>query len=115
VKLALELESDRVAPGEGVAGRVRVLEGGPSRSLTLTVSFHERTRDYSAIPYSSGSVVHEGELAAGQTIDFGFTMPAEAPPSVKWEHSELYWELELTSDEPGFDTHVTRRLEVAAD
>src|SRR5207245_11451088 len=34
VKLALELDTDRFAPGEEVTGRVEALEGGPSRSLT---------------------------------------------------------------------------------
>jgi hypothetical protein len=114
VRLALELDSDRVAPGERVDGRIEVLEGGPSRSLTLTLSFHERSRDYFAVAYSSGSVVHQGALASGQTIAFDFTLPAEAPPSLVAEHSELWWELEVQSDEPGPDTFARRRMEVAA-
>lgn len=114
MKLALELDSDRVATGDRVAGRVDVLEGGPSRSLTLELTFHERTRDYSAASVGSSLVLHEGELADGQTFDFGFTMPDEAPPSLKTEHSELWWQLDARSNHPGFDTHATRRLEVVA-
>ena len=115
MKLALELDSDRVAAGAPVAGRVVVLGGGESRSLTLTVSFHERTSSYGAVPYSSSSVLHEGDVADGQTFDFDFTLPAESPPSVKGKHAELFWELEARSDRPGFDTRVLRRIEVVAD
>jgi hypothetical protein len=114
VKLEVVLDSDRIAQGEKVNGRIDVLEGGPSRSLTLTLSFHEQTQSYSAVRYSSGGVIHSGELVAGQPVDFDFTVPAEAPPSVKCEHSELYWELAVTSDEHGLDTHVQRRLTVVA-
>lgn len=45
VKLALELP-DRAVAGEQVSGAIRVEEGGESRSITLTVAFHEETRDY---------------------------------------------------------------------
>lgn len=93
---------------------IRVEEGGESRSLTITVAFHEETRDYSVVPVSSERVVHEGALAAGQAIDFSFDLPAEAPPSVKCEHSELWWEVSAHSADPGFDTRVSRRLEVVA-
>lgn len=108
--LALEFESDRVGLGEPFAGHVNVLEGGPSRSLTLTVSFHEKTRDFNVIAYSSHLVLHEGDLVDGQRLDFRFAMPAEAPPSIKCEHSELYYEVAVASDEPGFDTHASRRI-----
>jgi hypothetical protein len=112
VKLALELDSETAAPGGRVAGRANVLEGGESRSLELTVSFHEQSRDYGATPLSTELVLHQGDLTAGQTLEFSFDLPADALPSVKAEHSELYWELALRSDEPGFDTVASRRLEV---
>ena len=112
MKLALELDSDRFAPGGHVRGKVNVIEGGKSRALTLTLSFHEQTRDYSAISYSAGAVLHQGDLTAGESYDFGFELPAEAQPSVKAEHSELYWELDARSDERGLDTHAGRRIEV---
>ena len=114
MKLGLELASDRPAPGEEISGRVIVLEGGSSRSLKLTLGFHERTAAYSATPYSTSSVLHEGELASGQEVDFTFQLPPEAPPSVKAGHSELLWELEATADRPGLDPHVIRRIEVLA-
>ena len=114
MKLALELASDQVAAGDEVTGHVQVLEGGPARSLTLTLSFHEWTRDFAAVRYSSGGVVHEGDLVTGEPIAFNFTVPAEAPPSIKAEHSELYWELDVQSDRPGRDANASLRVEIQA-
>jgi hypothetical protein len=112
VKLQIQLDSDRVAPEEKIAGRINVVEGGPSRSVTLTISFYERSPGYEAIPFSTSAVVHEGELVTGEAIDFDYLLPEGAPPSLNGKHGELYWELEATSDEPGLDTHVRRRIEV---
>jgi hypothetical protein len=114
VKLELELDTDPLVAGKEVTGRVKVAEGGSSRTLTLTLSFHEHSRDYQAIPYSSDLSVHEGDLLTGQSFDFQFTVPAGAPPSFKSKHGELYWEVAVTSDESGHDTHVSRRVEVVA-
>lgn len=113
MKLTLELPDQAIA-GELVAGRIQVEEGGESRSLTIVVAFHEETRDYRLVPVSSDRVVHEGALVTGQTIDFSFDLPAEAPPSVKCEHSELWWEVYVHSADPGFDTRVSRQLAVVA-
>jgi hypothetical protein len=114
VKLALHLESERIVAGGRCAGRVEVLEGGAARSLSLSLTFYERSGDYTSIPFTSSHVVHEGDLTTGRLFDFSFGMPAEAPPSFKGEHSELVWELDLKCDESGFDTHVNRRLEVVS-
>ena len=113
MKLELVL-GERAAQGERVTGRVDVVEGGASRSLTLTLSFHEQTQSYSAVRYSSGGEIHTGELVTGQPVSFDFTVPAEATPSLKSKHAELYWELAITSDEHGLDTHAQQRLEVIA-
>jgi hypothetical protein len=114
VKLAIELEAERVAAGEEVTGRVLVLEGGRSRSLALTLSFRERSPSYLETPFTEGGTLHEGDLATGQALEFGFTLPNDAPPSVKGKHGELYWELEAVSDEPGMDTRTSRVVEVTA-
>ena len=115
MKLELELESDRVAPGDKVVGRVLVHEGGPSRSLTLSVSFHERSSGYDVIPFSSSAVVHEGELPTGAAVDFHFLLPADALPSVNGKQGELYWQIEATADRPGLDAHARRVVVVAID
>ena len=112
MKLELVLQSDHVKPGGEVAGHIDVAEGGASRSLTLTITFNEKTRDYSATPYSSGFVVHEGDVKAGESYTFSFTLPATAPTSAKTKNGELYWQLEVTSDEQGLDSHSKQRLEV---
>jgi hypothetical protein len=112
VKLAIELDAERAAAGEEVSGRVLVLEGGRSRSLTLTLSFCERSPTYLETPFSDGCVVHEGDLTTGQALEFGFVLPGDALPSLKGRHGELFWELEAVSDEPGLDSRVSRALEV---
>ena len=112
MKLAIELDAERAAAGEEVSGRVLVLDGGRSRSLTLTVSFRERSPSFLETPFSDGGVVHEGDLATGQAVEFRFALPNDALPTVKGRHGELFWELEAVSDEPGLDTRVSRRLEV---
>ncbi|MDX6436657.1 MAG: hypothetical protein QOK34_1491 [Gaiellaceae bacterium] len=112
MKLELVLDSASVIRGEKVNGRVDVIEGGPARSLKLTLTFHEQTQSYAVVRYDSGGVIHEGDLVTGIPVEFDFTLPDAAPPSLKCEHSELYWELTITSDEQGLDTLVQRRLEV---
>lgn len=114
MKLELQLDADRVAAGEVVTGRVAVLEGGSSGSLTLTISFCERSPAYEAVVFSDATVVREGELATGVTVDFRYPLPESAPPSVEGKNGELFWELEVRADEPGLDTQARRRFEVVA-
>lgn len=112
MKLAVDLNGERFRRGERVAGRVTVVESDDeARRLTMTISFVERTRDY-VVPSSNEHVLHDGPLRAGQTVAFDFALPADARPSVKSEHAELYWEIDLKSDAPGLDAHLTRRLVV---
>jgi hypothetical protein len=115
VKLELELTPEPAVLGQRVTGRITVLEGGGSRSLTHTVSLHEQTRDFDVVAFVSEPLaLHQGDLASGQVYEFAFTLPPDAPPSFKAEHSELYWESEVTSNEPGLDTNIRRRLDVVA-
>jgi hypothetical protein len=114
VKLELELDYGHVTPGEQLTGRVVVLEGGASRTLTLTVRFCERSRQLESTAFSTSTVLHHGDLATGQTMEFGCELPKDALPSVKGKVGELFWELEASSDEPGPDTQIRRRFEVAA-
>jgi len=112
VKLDLQLDAEGVAPGDGLSGRALVLEGGRSRSLTLTVSFCESSPSYQSVAYTQSTVLHEGDLVTGQAAEFRIGLPDWAPPGVKGKHGELYWELEVVSDEPGLDTRARERLEV---
>ena len=114
MKLALELDAERVAAGGEVRGRVLVAEGGRSRSLTVTLSFRERSPSYLETRFSEGGVLHEGDLPTGHALEFRFLLPSHALPSVKTRYGELFWELEAVSDEPGLDTRVSRTLEVTA-
>ncbi|MDQ3822163.1 MAG: hypothetical protein M3321_02850 [Actinomycetota bacterium] len=112
MRLAIDLDAERVAVGEEVTGRVLVLEGGRSRSLTLTLSFRERSPAYLETPLGTAAVLHRGDLATGQAFEFRVELPAGALPSVHGKHGELFWEVEAASDEPGLDTRVSRRVEV---
>jgi hypothetical protein len=112
LELELELASESVPAGGMVAGCVQVAEGGDSRELTLTLTFYEHTRDFSIPAAQTSAVVHEGPITTGDSYEFSFALPEDAVPSVETKNGRLYWELELRSDEPGFDTHVRRELRV---
>jgi hypothetical protein len=88
-----------------------VLEGGRSRSLTLAVGLREQSPRYVEHAFDSRGVIHEGDLATGQAVEFRFTLPVDAPPSVKGKRGELYWQVDAVSDEPGLDTQAGRRFE----
>jgi hypothetical protein len=112
VKLEIALDSEVVTPGGTLKGLVEVLEGGEARSLTLTVSFCESSPSYMAVPFSRGGVIQEGELTAGQTVTFAYDLPDWAPPGVKSEHAELYWQVEAVADRPGLDARASRRFQI---
>ena len=114
MRLALDLDAGAVEPGDTLAGRVLVVEGGASRSLTLTVNLRERSPGYVVPAFESRSLLHEGDLATGQTIEFRCAVPKGAPPSVKGKHGELFWELDVVSDERGLDTRASRGFAVVA-
>jgi hypothetical protein len=121
LSLALDLTLDappntepRYRPGDWVRGRVTVLGGGRSRALKVSLHFRERTEDYSTIGRTEGGApVHWGELVAGQSFDFAIQLPTDALPSCASANGALYWEVEVKSDEAGFDTTLERRIEVA--
>jgi hypothetical protein len=112
-RFQLELERERYAPGETVKGTVFVVEGGGSRALEALLEYHEETEDYSevAISIPSGRL-YEGELVTGTSFEFELSLPPDALPNYKSAHGELYWELDVKSDEAGRDTHERRRIAV---
>lgn len=100
-------------PGDWVRGRVGVLGGGTSRALKVALHFRERTADYSATARTEGAEpIHYGPLAAGESFDFAIQLPPDALPNYESANGALYWELEVKSDEPGFDTRLERRIDV---
>lgn len=111
----LQLERQRFAPGERVAGTVLVTEGGGSRTLEVALAFHEKSPDYEEIPVSRSHALHTGDVQTGQALPFALDLPAEALPGYVSEHGELYWEVDVKSDEMGRDTHVRQRIEVVAE
>jgi len=99
--------------GETIAGNVVVLEGGRSRSLKVELRYNERTKDYSKATTISSAALHEGDLTKGTLFEFEVLLPEDGNPDYRTNHSELYWELSVTSDELGLDTHESRRVEVS--
>ena len=101
--------------GDWVRGRVRVVDGGDSRALSVELRFHERTSDYSSTAATYGDAqLHQGELAAGASFPFAIQLPSDCFPSFSTEHGELYYEVHVRSDERGSDTHAERRITVEA-
>jgi hypothetical protein len=89
----LQLVRDSFTPGERVAGTVLVTEGGGSRTLDVTLGFHEKSPDYEEIPVSQTQALHTGDLQTGQSLAFALDLPEDALPGHRSEHGELYWEL----------------------
>ena len=113
--LRIVLNSDVFCPGETVEGRVHVTGGGGSRSLEVLLRFIEQSPDYRTVARTvSGAVFHSGELETGQVVDFSIELPADALPNASSEHAELYWELEVRSDELGLDSRARKAVEVVA-
>ena len=110
--LELQLGRESFAPGERVAGSVLVTEGGGSRALEVVLAFHEKSPDYEEIPFSRSEALHTGDVQTGQSLAFSLELPADARPGYRSEHGELYWEIDVKSDEIGPDTHLRRRIEV---
>jgi hypothetical protein len=112
-RLQLRLDRDRFAPGDAVTGTVVVTEGGRSRSLEIVLAYVEQTKDYREVARSiSTGHLHAGNLDTGATYRFEIALPSDALPGFASEHGQLYWELDVKSDERGRDSHERHRIEV---
>ena len=100
--------------GETIRGNVVLLEGGRSRSLEVELRYIEKTKDYSKATTISSAPLHEGDLTKATLFEFEVLLPEDGTPDYRTNHSELYWELGVKSDELGLDTHESRRVEVSA-
>jgi hypothetical protein len=112
-RFQLQLDQERYAPGETIEGTIVVVEGGGSRSLAAVLEYIEETEDYTDVATSiSTGQLHAGELTTGVSIDFELALPLHAFPNYRSEHGELYWQVDLKSDELGRDTHERHRIDV---
>jgi len=113
-RFELMLDRDRCAPGDTITGTIRVLEGGRSRSLEVLLEYHERTEDYATVATDVATgPLHTGDLTTDMAFRFALTLPPDALPNYRSAHSELYWELDVKSEELGRDTHERRRIDLA--
>lgn len=109
----IQLERSRYAPGEVIRGLVTVLLGKRSRSLEAFLVYREQTQDYRGAVHSVASGhLHTGELVAGHRFEFRLQVPQDALPAFRSEHGALRWEIDVKSDERGFDTHATAPVDV---
>lgn len=112
-RFEVELDQESYLPGETVNGSVLVTEGGGSRGLEAVLEYKEEVDDYLEVATSiSSGALHSGDLTTGSSFEFELPLPGNALPNYRSEHGELYWELDVRSDESGIDTHERRRIEV---
>jgi hypothetical protein len=110
----LDLGGGPRKPGDTIAGTVVVREGGRSRSLEVLLEFVEETADYLEVASSvSTGHLHKGKLEPGMSFAFELAVPPDALPEVRSRHGQLYWRLDVKSDEIGRDSHERRRIVVA--
>jgi len=113
VTFDLQVDAERHRPGDSVAGTVVVREGGRSRSLEVLLLYVEETSDYLEIATTiSSGRLHEGDLEPGASFRFELALPPEALPNFSSQHGQLYWQLDVKSDERGRDSHERRRIVV---
>jgi hypothetical protein len=112
-RFEVELDRAQYAPGDTIRGAVSILESGGSRSHQVRLEYREATADYSAVATTiSEATLSTRDLMAGTAFDFELRLPPDAFPNYRSEHGELYWELDVKSDELGPDTHERRRVAV---
>jgi hypothetical protein len=115
VLLDVRFDRPRYVPGDVVRGTILVRAGGPSRSLSVLLEYHERTREADAIAHQlSTGPIHTGDLTTGQTLTFELALPQNAFPNCESPNGALSWEVDIWSDGRGMDTHERRLLHVDA-
>ena len=113
MRLRVEVDSEPLAPGATVSGRVVVEEGGRARSLSVRLAFVERTADFEKVARDAGTqVVAEGDLAEGAVVAFQLRLPEDAPPDVSTAHARIGWEVRARVDRAGPDPTVDRAVEL---
>jgi hypothetical protein len=113
VRLILEVDRTEYRPGDEVTGKVVVGYGGRSRRLEVFLLFRERTKgfEHEALRIGSGPLT-EGGLEEGQAYRFAIRLPPDAPPNIKTQNAELFWEVDARSDQLGRDAHARQRIQV---
>ena len=107
MKLAVELHET----GPVVRGGVRVLEGGSTRGLSISLQYVERSPDYTHVAMEvPGGTTQGGELQTGSWHEFSIPLPPNALPGQSFRHGETFWQVDAKSDERGPDTHAVARV-----
>ena len=113
MRLRVEVDSEPLAPGATVSGRVVVEEGGTARSLSVRLAFVERTADFEKVARDAGTqVIAEGDLADGAAVPFQLQLPRDALPHVGSAHARIGWEVRARVDRAGPDPTADRPVEL---
>jgi hypothetical protein len=113
VKLRVEVDGEPLAPGAAVSGRVVVEDGGHARSLSVSLAFVERTKDFHKVARDAGTqVVAEGDLADGAVVPFLLSLPEDALPQVATAHGRIGWEVRARVDRAGPEPTADRPVEL---
>lgn len=110
-KVSVELDRNPVAPGEQVAGAVRLKNPGPATRITValaceehityrrgTDTYHDdhRTTEHTLATFEGpGDLGRYDEAAPPRDLDFTFTLPPDAMHSFHSANNELRWLIEV--------------------
>jgi hypothetical protein len=112
--LAIKPAREKHQPGELVTGALDILEPVKAKTLTLTLEYRESTEDYRQIArgVTMATPLHEGPLAAGQSFNFSFQLPADALPNQSGQVGSLWWGLHSRIARFGADLHTWQTIHV---
>jgi hypothetical protein len=113
-KLEIQLQRDSYAPGDRVHGWVRVVEGGASRGVEVSLRYQEKTDEFTGSVIGVPPVtVHQGELGEGESYEFTLQLPSDALPAYSNALGQMWWELIARSAQAGRDVVASRAIEVS--
>jgi hypothetical protein len=104
----VHLERQSYGPGETVRGSVL---GGSGRELEVSLSLHERSPEYEAIPVTISVPLDAGEGGSGARR-FAVEVPDDAPPSLMARHGALWWTVDAAIEGPDSPAVVSREVEI---
>ncbi len=114
-RLAIKPERQSYSPGETVSGTIEVLESVNAKELTVALEYRDWTSDYHSVSRTvpAQAPLHVGNLEQGQSLDFGFALPADALPNQTGRFGSTAWGLHARVAHFGPDLHVWLVVHVA--
>lgn len=112
MSLQLQLERDRLAPGDWISGTVYAHAAVQARSLAVYVTLFESTRSFTEEVLTGWTgFLHQGVVPERSSFPFRLQLPPSVPPPYRSEWGELHWEVDAKADVPsGIDAHAKQRI-----